>query len=92
MPHRAAAERYSRKLVEKQQKGASENRMRLFKSLAHVDSNHENDGVRVRCLTVWLWANMSFSPVFFRTSKCYYSHLISRLQGKIFIFEENFVD
>ena len=33
--------------------------MRRFISLAHVDSNHENDGVRVRCLTVWLWANIS---------------------------------
>ena len=24
--------------------------------LGYKDSNLENDGVRVRCLTVWLWA------------------------------------
>ena len=29
----------------------------LFLKLGHKDSNLENDGVRVRCLTIWRWPN-----------------------------------
>ena len=49
-----------------------------------------NDGVRVRCLTVWLWATIFACPSVFQTGKGYYKKSSLKKQALFVVIEWTF--